>query len=64
MYSVILRHFRDIIRKQQPEKWKTKRWFLLHDNAPAHCSVVAKDLRKKQFYNTGALPILSLHGSS
>jgi len=26
-----------------PKKWKTNSWFLLHDNAPAHRSVLVKD---------------------
>jgi len=35
-------------------------WFLLHENAVAHCSVLVKDLfGKKQCDNTGASTILS-----
>jgi len=29
--------------RKNPEKWRTNIWFLLHDNAPAHRSVLAKD---------------------
>jgi transposase len=30
-----------------PQKWRTKSWFLLHDNAPAHRSVLVKVLLAK-----------------
>jgi len=39
----ILRRLRDEVRGKRPEKWITKGWFLLHDNAPAHRSVFVKD---------------------
>ena len=39
MYIAFLRRLRDAIRRKRPEKWRTKSWFLLHDNAPAHRSV-------------------------
>jgi len=29
----------DAVRKKRPAKWRINRWFLLHDNAPAHRSV-------------------------
>jgi len=32
----------DAIRKKRPQKWRIKYWFLLHDNAPAHRSVLVK----------------------
>jgi transposase len=43
MYNDILRHPRDTVRRKRPEKWRTNSWFLLHDNAPAHRSVLVKD---------------------
>jgi len=39
MYIAFLRRLRDAVRRKRPEKWRTKSWFLLHDNAPAHRSV-------------------------
>ena len=33
----------DAVRRKRPEKWSTISWFLFHDNAPAHHSVVVKD---------------------
>jgi len=37
-----LRRPRDAVRRKRPEIWTANRWFLLHDNAPAHRSVLAK----------------------
>jgi hypothetical protein len=42
MYTDILRRVRDAVRKKSPEKWRTSSWFLLHDNAPTHRSVLHK----------------------
>jgi len=44
MYTDILCRLRDAVRREPPEKWRTNNWFPLHDNAPAHRSVVVKDL--------------------
>jgi hypothetical protein len=43
MYIIIVRRRRDAVRKKRPEKLRTNSWFLLHDNAPAHRSVLVKD---------------------
>jgi hypothetical protein len=32
----------DAMRKKRPGKWAQYRWFLLHDNAPAHRALVVK----------------------
>ena len=40
MYIAILRRLRDAVRRKCPEKWRTNGWFLLHDNAAAHRSVL------------------------
>ena len=45
-YTDILRHLSDVVGRKSPEKWRTKRWFLFHDNAPAHRS----DLAQADFY--------------
>ena len=46
-YIHILRRFRDAFRRKRPQKWRTDSWFLLHDNAPAHRSVLVKDFLTK-----------------
>jgi len=33
--------------RNAPKKWNTISWFLLHDNAPAHQSVVVKNFLAK-----------------
>jgi hypothetical protein len=33
----------DAVTRKCPEKWRTSSWFLLHDNAQAHRSVLVKD---------------------
>jgi len=51
----ILRRIRDAVRRKRPEKWRTNIWFLRHDNAPAHRSVMVKDFLVK--YNITALEL-------
>ena len=43
MYTDALRRLRDTVRRKRHEKWRINSWFLLHDNAPAHRSVLVKD---------------------
>jgi transposase len=43
MYIYILHRFREAVRRKVPEKWRTSRWCLLYDNAPAHQTVSVKD---------------------
>jgi len=38
----ILRRRRGATRKKHPEKWRTNGWFRLHENAPAHRSVLVE----------------------
>jgi hypothetical protein len=52
MYIYILRRLWDAVRKKRPTKWKINSWFLLHDNAPAHRSVVVKDFLAKNNVTT------------
>ena len=47
IYIDVLRRFWDAIRRKHREKWKTNSWFLLHDNAPAHRSVLVNDFLAK-----------------
>jgi hypothetical protein len=47
MFTDIFRLLRDAVRRKRPEKWKSRSWFLLRDNAPAHRLVLVKDLLAK-----------------
>ena len=47
-----LRRLRDAVGRKGPEKWRTNSWFLLHDNAPAHRSVLVKDILTKNNVTT------------
>jgi hypothetical protein len=42
MYTDILRRLWDSVRRKRPEKLRTNSRFLLHDNVPAHRSVLVK----------------------
>jgi histone-lysine N-methyltransferase SETMAR len=52
MYIDIFRLPRDGVRKKRLEKLRTNSWFLLHDNAPAHLSVLVKDFLTKKNVTT------------
>jgi transposase len=52
MYIVITRRLRDVVRRKSPKKLRTNSWFLLHDNAPAHRSVLVKDFLAKNYVTT------------
>jgi len=43
----ILGRLSDAVRRERHEKWRTDSWFLLPDNAPAHRSVLVKDVLRK-----------------
>jgi len=43
MYVNIFHRLRVAVRRKCPEKRRTSRWFLLHNNAPAHQSVLGND---------------------
>ena len=47
MYIDILRRLTDVVERKRCEKWRTNTWFLLHDNAPAHRSVLVNDFLAK-----------------
>jgi histone-lysine N-methyltransferase SETMAR len=49
MHIDILRRLRDAVRRKRPKKMRTNIWFLLHDNAPAHRSVLVKDFLAKNY---------------
>ena len=56
MYIDVLCHLRDVVGSKCPEKWRTNSWFLLHDNAPAHKSILVKDFLAKNNVTTLELP--------
>ena len=43
MYIHVLRRICDASGRKRSEEWRTKSWFLLRDNAPAHRPVFVKD---------------------
>jgi hypothetical protein len=43
MFIAILDRLRDAVRWKSAEIWRTNRWFVLHDNAPAHRSFLVTD---------------------
>jgi len=47
-YIDILHRLRDAIRRIRPEKCRTDSWAFLHDNAPAHQSVLVKCFISKE----------------
>jgi histone-lysine N-methyltransferase SETMAR len=52
MYIDILRRLRDAVRRKRSEKWRNNNWYLFHDNAPAHRSVLVKDFSAKDNVTT------------
>jgi len=58
MWIDILHRFRDAVRKKRFGKLKTSSRFLLHDNAPAHRSVLVKDFLTKKNVTTMEHPPL------
>jgi len=52
MHTDIFRRLRDAVRRKHPPKLRTNSWFLLHDNAPAHWSVLVKDFLAKNYLTT------------
>jgi hypothetical protein len=60
MYIDTLRCLRKAIRRKSPEKWRTNSWFLLHDNAPAHRSILEKDFLAKNNVTTLEHPQYSI----
>ena len=47
MHINILHRLWEAVRWKNPEKLRTKDWFLLHENAAAHRSVLVKDFLAK-----------------
>ena len=55
-FTDLLRRLKEAFRRKRPEKWRTNIWFLLHDNAPAHRSVLIKDFLAKKIVTTMERP--------
>ncbi|UYV73351.1 hypothetical protein LAZ67_10002821 [Cordylochernes scorpioides] len=53
-YLQVMRNLREAIRQKRPDLWKNKNWFLHHDNAPAHTSLLVRDFLAKN--NTLMMP--------
>ncbi|UYV64880.1 hypothetical protein LAZ67_3002255 [Cordylochernes scorpioides] len=43
-YLQIMRNLREAIRQKRPDLWKNKNWLLHHDNAPAHTSLLVRNI--------------------
>lgn len=56
MYTYILRRLMDVVRRKGPEKLKTNYWFLRHDNASEHRSILVKNFLAKRNVTTLELP--------
>jgi len=52
MYIDFLRRIKNAVSRKGSEKQSTNSWFLLHDNAPAHRSVLVKDFLLKNNVTT------------
>jgi transposase len=59
MFIDILCRFREAVRMKNPQNWRTNYWFLLHENAPAHRSVLVKDFLTKSEVTTLEHPLYS-----
>jgi transposase len=57
----IPRRLRDAVRSKRHEKWRINCWFLFHDNAPAHRSVLGKDFSARNKVTTVKHPPYSPH---
>jgi len=58
VYIDIFYRLRDGVRRKYPTKWRTNSSFLLHDNAPAHRSVLVKNFLAKNVTTLEHPPIL------
>ncbi|KAJ4450961.1 hypothetical protein ANN_02396 [Periplaneta americana] len=48
LYKEILGRLRNSISRKRPELWHRKNWLLLHDNAPAHRSILVQEELPRQ----------------
>jgi hypothetical protein len=52
LFHKLVIRLRDAIRRKHSEIWTTNWWFLLHDNAAAHRSVLVRDFLAKNKVTT------------
>jgi hypothetical protein len=50
----MLKRLRENVRRKIPQLWRNNSWFLHHDNAPAHASLLIRDFLANT--NTTVLP--------
>lgn len=50
-YLAVIRRLREAIRKKRPLLWRDNSWYLHHDNAPAHTSLLVRDYLAKNHVN-------------
>lgn len=55
-YLEVLKRLRDAVRRKRPEKWRSGKWFLHHDNAPAHTAAIIQDYLAKHHIRTVPQP--------
>jgi histone-lysine N-methyltransferase SETMAR len=53
-YLEVLKRLRENVRRKKPQLWRNNSWFLHHDNAPAHVSLLIRDFLANT--NTIVLP--------
>ncbi|UYV70805.1 hypothetical protein LAZ67_8000693, partial [Cordylochernes scorpioides] len=53
-YLQVMCNLREAIRQKRPDLWKNKNWLFHHDNAPAHTSLLVRELLAKN--NTLMMP--------
>jgi hypothetical protein len=59
IYSDIIHHLRDAVRRKHSQKWRANNWFFLHNNASAHQSVMVKAYLAKNNVTTLEHPLCS-----
>jgi len=52
MHIDVLRRLRNAVRRKRHEKWRANSWFLHHNSAPAHRSVLVNDFLSKNTETT------------
>jgi outer membrane lipoprotein-sorting protein len=60
-YWKVSRRLRENVRRKRPETWNNGDWFLDHDNAPAHTSLVVREFLTKKNMTTVPFPTLATH---
>jgi len=54
LYQEVLASLREAVRRKRPELWENQTWMLLHDNAPAHASLLIRSYPAK--HQTSVVP--------